>query len=71
MMYVILPDMSFLLFTVGGMKVLVLTENTRETIFVPLNTGLSLQGERYITCFLPRRLGHNVVNILVTFVLSV
>lgn len=33
------------------------------------HTQLSLQGERCITCFLSKRLGANMVNDLVTFIL--
>ena len=53
---------------VGDMEVFVLigmlTRNVKQE-------GLSLQRERYITCFLLRRLGKEVINGLLTSVLSV
>lgn len=47
-----------------------LKNGTRET-GTTLTHRLSLQRERCITCFPPRRLGADTVNSLVTFVLSV
>lgn len=50
---------------VGGTEVLVLKTSRRGTKIVK-HPGLSLQRERGITCFLPRRLGADVVYSLVT-----
>lgn len=63
-----LPMFTFL--NVGGMQVLVLTDKHGENRNAK-QAGLSLQRERYKTCFPPRRPGAAMVNTLVTCVLSI
>lgn len=61
------PDINLLTYVLEAQKVWAHRLEEPEM----LNTWVcSLQSKRYITCFLPRKLGVDMVNSLVTFVVS-